>query len=393
MPRRARASAHAAIGTFTNITQRQLAYSVSRPPTRTPKAPGGVHRAPHAEGPHTGPARGERRGQQCQCGRSQRGGPDALRGSGGDQMAGFLGEAPDERSETEQAEPEQQEPPPAVPVGGLATQQEQPAEGEGVGVDNPMSRGIPAAASRRKAAGRHDGGHVPEAPIAALSHTARPHRPATGDLSRTDPVGGPPAHRRGGLGEADHPSAGRRAGHRATTLYHHVQGKDDLLILLLNHCIGETERPRLPSDPRDRIVVAASAAHDALTAWPWAAEVITADGFIGLLDEAALWMVETILAGAHDYGCTPEQTVYVLRSIWYYTAGEVLVRARSPHRRTDGELPTYRVSFDASQVPHLAAVGDRWAALAARDTYLQGLRAFVDGLLAQATSADPPGVD
>src|ERR1700759_1592203 len=38
-PRQARASAPAAIGTFTNITQRQLAYCVSRPPARTPRAP------------------------------------------------------------------------------------------------------------------------------------------------------------------------------------------------------------------------------------------------------------------------------------------------------------------------------------------------------------------
>src|SRR3954453_22491813 len=38
-PRHARASAPAAIGTLTNITQRQLAYSVRRPPIITPSAP------------------------------------------------------------------------------------------------------------------------------------------------------------------------------------------------------------------------------------------------------------------------------------------------------------------------------------------------------------------
>lgn len=176
----------------------------------------------------------------------------------------------------------------------------------------------------------------------------------------------------------------------ATTLYHHIRDKEDLLVLLLNGYLGEIERPQLPSDPRERIVAAATAAHDALAGWPWAAEIITADGFIGLLDESALWMVEDVLAGADDFGCPPEQTVHIMRSLWYYTAGEVLVRARSPHRRPNGELPAYRFAFDATQVPHLAAVGDRWAALAARDTYVQGLRAFVDGLLAHATSAPLP---
>ncbi|MBL1098492.1 TetR/AcrR family transcriptional regulator [Streptomyces coffeae] len=177
----------------------------------------------------------------------------------------------------------------------------------------------------------------------------------------------------------------------ATTLYHHIRGKDDLLVLLLNHYIDEIERPRLPRDPRDRIVVAATAMHDALAAWPWAAEILTADGFVGLLDESALWMVEAIVAAADDHGCTPAQSVDVFRNIWYYTVGEILVRARSPHRRTDNELPAFRDTFDASHVPHLAAIGDQWAALAARDIYPQGLRTFVDGLLAEATPTTPRG--
>ncbi|MEV0324244.1 TetR/AcrR family transcriptional regulator [Streptomyces sp. NPDC050658] len=173
----------------------------------------------------------------------------------------------------------------------------------------------------------------------------------------------------------------------ATTLYHHIQDKEDLMVQLLGDHIGRMERPRMPGDPRDRIVVAATAMHDALTAWPWAAEVIAADGFVALLGEDAMWMVEEIVAGADARGCTPEQAVDVFRSIWFYTVGEILVRARSPYRRADGTLPEYRTTFDASKVPYLAAIGfDRWAAQAARDTYPEGLRTFVDGLLARAGS-------
>ncbi|WP_066943597.1 TetR/AcrR family transcriptional regulator [Microtetraspora fusca] len=178
----------------------------------------------------------------------------------------------------------------------------------------------------------------------------------------------------------------------ATTLYHHIRDKEDLLVLLLNHYVEQIERPRLPSDPRDRIIASATALHDALAGWPWAAEVLTVDGFVGLLDESALWMVEAIVAGADDYGCTPVQAVDVFRNIWYYTVGEILVRAHSARRPADDERLTFFSGFDAAQVPHLAAIGDQWPALAARDTYPQGLRAFVDGLLAQATSATPRGV-
>ncbi|MFF5516275.1 TetR/AcrR family transcriptional regulator [Streptomyces coeruleorubidus] len=173
-----------------------------------------------------------------------------------------------------------------------------------------------------------------------------------------------------------------------TTLYHHIRNKDDLLLLLVNHHIEQIERPQLPGDPRERIVTAATAMHDALTAWPWAAEVLSADGFVGLLDESAMWMVEAIVAGAGDHGCTPEQSVDVFRNIWYYTVGEVLVRAHSARRRDEGRPFAYRDDLDPSHVPHLAAIGVRWAALAARDIYPKGLRTFVDGLLAQADGGE-----
>jgi len=177
----------------------------------------------------------------------------------------------------------------------------------------------------------------------------------------------------------------------ATTMYHHVRDREDLLIQLLSEYAGQTMNPDLPARPRDRIIVAATAIHDSLAAWPWAAEILTADGFLGRLDEPAQRMVEVIVAGAIDHGCTPDQAVVVFRSIWYYTVGEILVRAHSKRSPADGGRPTGRGSFfdsiDESRLPRLAAIGDRWPELAARDTYPEALRAFVDGLLTQATSA------
>lgn len=176
----------------------------------------------------------------------------------------------------------------------------------------------------------------------------------------------------------------------ATTLYHHVRDKEDLLVLLLNDHAGQVERPRLPTNPRDRIVTAATAIHDTLVAWPWAAEVLATDGFIARLGEPALWMVDTILGGAVDHGCTPAQAVHIFRNIWYYTVGEILVRARSAHLRTeDRPADPAPTNFNPANLPHLAALVDQWAALAGQDTYPDGLRALVDGLLARATSVSP----
>ncbi len=177
----------------------------------------------------------------------------------------------------------------------------------------------------------------------------------------------------------------------ATTLYHHVQDKDDLLVLLLNDYTAQCERPRLPDDPRERIVVAATAMRDILAAWPWAAEALTTDGFLRRVDESSLWMVEAIVAGATEHGCTPAQSVHVFRSVWYYTVGEILVRAHSVRRGPDDERfrDTTLSNVDPSQAPHLASLRDQWAEFSARDTYPQGLRAFVDGLLTHAAAGTP----
>jgi len=173
-----------------------------------------------------------------------------------------------------------------------------------------------------------------------------------------------------------------------TTLYHHVQNKQDLLLLLLNEYAEQIQLPALSSAPRERIVTCTAALHDALAAWPWATEILTVDGFVGLLSDSALSLVEQIVAAAVDHGCTADQAVDIFRSLWYFTAGEILVRARSERGRKSGEYPSPGGfdNLDSPRLPHLSAVGSRWPVLAERDIYLQGLEAFVDGLLARATS-------
>lgn len=179
----------------------------------------------------------------------------------------------------------------------------------------------------------------------------------------------------------------------ATTLYHHVRDKDDLLFLLINEYAEQIPHPDLPADPRERIIAAATAIHDSLAAWPWAAEVLTTDGFITRLGESALGLVETIVAAAVEHGCTQEQAVDVFRGIWYYTVGEILVRVRAHYARRQEDVveakqrDAFPDGLDASRLPQLAALRHRWAALAWRDTYPEALPALVDGLLAAGGAA------
>ncbi|WP_172386307.1 TetR/AcrR family transcriptional regulator [Streptomyces sp. MNP-20] len=166
-------------------------------------------------------------------------------------------------------------------------------------------------------------------------------------------------------------------------LYHHVRNKEELLVLLLDDYATRTlHRPELPAQPRERIIAAAATIHEALAACPWIVEVLTADD---LMAASALWFVEQIVDGLVACGLSPERAVHGYRAIWYYTAGEIVVRVTAARRRTDDDRPTYRervfADLDPSELPRLAQVADQWSPLTAEDTYLDGLRALVDGLL------------
>ncbi|BFO20998.1 hypothetical protein SHKM778_73860 [Streptomyces sp. KM77-8] len=82
----------------------------------------------------------------------------------------------------------------------------------------------------------------------------------------------------------------------------------------------------------------------------------------------------------------PERAVHGYRAVWYYTAGEIVVRATAARRRADGDRVTYREqvfgALDPDELPRLAQVADRWAPLTGEETYLDGLRALVAGLVA-----------
>jgi AcrR family transcriptional regulator len=176
------------------------------------------------------------------------------------------------------------------------------------------------------------------------------------------------------------------------TIYHHVRDREDLLVQLVNDQADQFPSPDLPDDPRERIILAATTMHDALAARPWVTEIVTTDGFLSRVGVPAARLVDAIVGGALDAGCTPEQSILVFRNIWYYSTGEILVRAHTRSRRTGDNVADGRDQVFSSpdpsigaqhapELPRLAAVGGLWAEVAQRDTFAEGLRALVDGLL------------
>lgn len=168
-------------------------------------------------------------------------------------------------------------------------------------------------------------------------------------------------------------------------LYHHVRDKEDLLRLLLNDYADQFVWPDLPDDPKARIRIAATAMRDVLAARPWVVDIITADDLLGV---SALWFSETIIDGCVVAGLTLDRAAHAYRTIWAYTAGDLVIRSKSARRAAE-DRPTYReqvfADLDAETLPRLAALGPRYIALTAEDTYDYGLRALIDGLLDQPT--------
>lgn len=170
------------------------------------------------------------------------------------------------------------------------------------------------------------------------------------------------------------------------TLYHHVRDREELLVLLVAQAIEQIERPELPVTPRSRIMTVMTRSRDVLASMPWAAEVLTVDGFMGRLGDNSIWMVEVVVSAAVEAGCSHDRAVEVFRHLWYYTVGEILVRARStvaPIDRTKllQEGATRFTDRDDRALPTIAAIGDTWPEIAKRDTYAEGLSALLDGLL------------
>ncbi|GAA4241946.1 TetR/AcrR family transcriptional regulator [Actinomadura meridiana] len=165
-------------------------------------------------------------------------------------------------------------------------------------------------------------------------------------------------------------------------LYHHVRDKEELLVLLMDAVAEEAQRrPELPADPRERVIVLATAIRASLVERPWAVELPAADD---LMSVSALWYSERIVGALVECGLTTERAVHAYRAIWYYTVGELTVRTASARRRERDDRPTYRdrvfTELDPGELPTLASLAGRWTELTARDTYQDGLRALVDGL-------------
>ena len=175
-------------------------------------------------------------------------------------------------------------------------------------------------------------------------------------------------------------------------LYHHVRDKDGLLILLMEDAAATIPRPRLPADPRGRVVALFRRLHETFASRPWIVDVLASDD---LMHVEGLWYVEHILDALARAGLDAEQAVQAYRQLWTFTVGDIVIRRSAEHRRATSDRPNLRDRLlggvDASTYPRLAEVGPCWASLTARDGYRDGLEALLTGILSSSAVPTRPG--
>ena len=168
-------------------------------------------------------------------------------------------------------------------------------------------------------------------------------------------------------------------------LYRHVRDKDQLLVLLLDRLASQVPRPRLPREPRARVLKACRAMRDGLAQYPWVVDVL-AQG--DLIAPSILWVIEEIVAGFVACGLSEPEAADGYRAVWQFTVGDLIVRRGIEHVMTLGRPPyvlEVLTSVDPRRLPTLAALAPYWASARAGDSYEIGLTALVDGLIARAT--------
>ena len=167
-------------------------------------------------------------------------------------------------------------------------------------------------------------------------------------------------------------------------LYRHVPDKNALLVLVLDALYERLPRPRLPRDPRKRLIALWSHLHDGLARYPWVVDALLRSDTVAT---AVLPEIEAILRTSLAAGLTLEEAAQLYRVVWQHTVGELTVQHATAGRTTPQTSVVLRTMKTAppERFPLLAQAAPHWAAMRTRSLYRDGLVALVDAAFARIT--------
>lgn len=164
-----------------------------------------------------------------------------------------------------------------------------------------------------------------------------------------------------------------------TAIYRHVRDKDDMLAALLDHVADQLERPELPDDPRQRLIVLWRLLYETLAARPWVVSVLVGGD---LASPAILWLIEEILQAFMACGLDRTHAGAAYRAAWQYTVGVLTIRIGSGDAASGPERPRVVLAADPARTPAVAGLAARWPHPWADYDY--GLHALIDGVIARS---------
>lgn len=174
----------------------------------------------------------------------------------------------------------------------------------------------------------------------------------------------------------------REVGCSPMALYRHVRDRDELLVLLLDRAAGKLQRPRLPREPRRRLLVLCKFLYDGLEQSPWVVQVLVKGD---LMAPSVLWLIEEILAALVALGLTPEQAAEAYLTIWRFTVGELIIGQATAHETERLDRRPRQLALlagvDPAELPTLAALAAYWPGARTGKNYAARLGKILDGLL------------
>ncbi|HET7071504.1 MAG TPA: TetR/AcrR family transcriptional regulator [Nocardioides sp.] len=145
----------------------------------------------------------------------------------------------------------------------------------------------------------------------------------------------------------------RELGVEAASLYHHVDGKDQILDGLVDLVAAEIEPPQLSADWREAISQRAHHTRDGLRRHPWAVSLMASRTNPG---PATLRLLETGIRCFREGGFSVPLAAHGVSTVDSYVHGFVLQEVNLPFR-TESELAAMTgaimETFPASEFPYL----------------------------------------
>ncbi len=168
---------------------------------------------------------------------------------------------------------------------------------------------------------------------------------------------------------------------RAPSLYRHVKGREELLVHVTDHVLGEVERPQLAADWQSAIEAVAVSLRTVMLKHPWMTQVGTRSPLLG---PNAMRLRELFWEPMDRAGHQPETTIRTYYAVLHFTICSVLfaVNALPPQYREQKRSPSTRLDelldvLPADKYPTVLKLGAHPMHPDVERDFLLGLRALI----------------